>query len=191
MKRIPVKKLSAFPHGVTIYYYGDGKGKTTAGVGVATRAAGYGWRVLFFQFFKSPDWPSGERSALRRLGIEVLTEGKGFVGILGDKKPRSVHRRAAGLALLKAKKKIQSQDFQLVVLDEIVSCVEAGLLSEIQVASFLDQVRKNGKGGSVHLVLTGHKKYRKIEARSDLVTEMKMRKHPYYKGYLAIKGIDF
>lgn len=191
MKRTPVKKFSAFPHGVTIYYYGDGKGKTTAGVGVATRAVGYGWRVLFFQFFKSPDWPSGERSALKKLGIEVLTEGKGFVGILGDTKPRSVHKRAAESALLKAQKKIQSERFELVVLDEIISCVESGLLSETQVASFLDKVRRKGKGESVHLVLTGHVKYRKIEARSDLVTEMKVRKHPYYKGYLAIKGIDF
>jgi len=176
---------------MTLAFIGDGKGKTSAAVGTATRARGYSWPVLFFQFFKSPDWPSGERTALGKLGIDIEIRGKGFVGILGDQKPRSEHKEAALRALAIAEKRITSGKWRLVVLDEIISCVEEKLFSSDIVAAFLRRVRKHPKGRKVHLVLTGHRKYPKIISQCDTVTEMKMVKHVYYKGYIAHKGIDF
>ncbi len=180
------KKLRASSKGLIIYYYGNGKGKTTAAVGVAVRAVGWGWNVLFMQFFKSETWPSGERKSLKKLGIDVKVLGEGFVGILGDKKPRHQHVLAAQRALKVAKQVVSSGKYQLVILDEIISCLEVGLLHEEDVVRLLKQ-----KANETHVVLTGHKKYAKIASLADTVTEMRKVKHPYYKGFLAQKGIDF
>lgn len=185
------KPLRPFPGGITLCYIGDGKGKTSAAIGAATRARGYGWPVLYFQFFKSPDWPSGERGALKKLGIVVEVRGRGFVGILGDKKAHSEHAHAATAALRLAEKAILSGAWRLVVLDEIISCVEEKLFSADAVVAMLKRVRLSTKGKRVHLVLTGHRKYPKILAQCNTVTEMKMVKHLYNKGYIAHKGIDF
>jgi len=185
------KSLRPFPGGMTLCYIGDGKGKTSAAIGTATRARGYGWPVLYFQFFKSLDWPSGERAALTKLGIDVEVRGRGFVDILGDKKALAIHVRAAEAALRLAEKSILSGRWRLVVLDEIISCVEEKLFSADAVVAILKRVRAHARGGRVHLVLTGHRKYPKILAQCNTVTEMKMVKHLYYKGYIAHKGIDF
>jgi cob(I)alamin adenosyltransferase len=176
---------------LTIAYVGDGKGKTTAAVGAAVRAAGYGWKVLFFQFYKSPKWPSGERLALHKLGVEVKVRGEGFVKILGDKKPLAVHKKAAAEALAEVKRLVFSGKYGLVVLDELISCLEQKLLPERTVIGFLDARKRHPRARQVHLILTGHHRYPAILKRCDLVTDMKMVKHPYYKGILATKGIDF
>lgn len=169
-----------------MYYFGNGKGKTTAAVGVSVRAAGWGWKVLFLQFFKSEKWPSGERKALTKLGIEVKVLGEGFVGILGDRKPRAHHVAAAKRALAVARKAFASRRYQLIILDEIVSCLEVGLLAVDDVVGLLRQKPKN-----LHVVLTGHKRYAKLVALADTVTEMRMVKHPYYRGQIAQRGIDY
>jgi cob(I)alamin adenosyltransferase len=187
-KKAP-KKLKAFGRGVTILYRGEGKGKTTAAIGVATRAAGYGWKVLFLQFYKSETWPSGERRAFERLGVDVRVMGLGFVGIIGDKHKLKEHREAAKKALEEAKKLIRSKKYKLVVLDEAISALEQKLLKPSDIVSLLKDRAKRAK--EVHLVMTGHEKFSKIEKLCDLVTEMKMVKHPYYKGFLAVRGIDF
>lgn len=189
-KRVP-KKVRVADHGLTIAYIGNGKGKTTAAVGAAVRAAGYGWKVLFFQFYKSLQWPSGERLALHKLGVDVMVRGEGFVKILGDKKPLSVHKKAAAAALAEAKRLVFSGKYSLVVLDELISCLEQKLLTMKEVAAFLDVRMKDARARKVHLILTGHHRYPAILKRCDLVTDMKMVKHLYYKGILAIKGIDF
>ncbi|PIS40603.1 MAG: cob(I)yrinic acid a,c-diamide adenosyltransferase [Candidatus Kerfeldbacteria bacterium CG08_land_8_20_14_0_20_43_14] len=188
-KKIP--KLKVFPRGLNICYFGKGKGKTTAAVGLAVRAAGYGLKVLFFQFFKSPDWPSGERLALERLGVKVEIHGKGFVGIWGDKKFFAEHKKSALEAFGLVKRLLASGKFQVVILDEIISCLEVGLLSEKSVGDLLKQKTKSPKMKKIHLVMTGHKKYPAIARYCDLITEMKMVKHPFYKGFLAVKGIDY
>lgn len=182
-----VRRISfSSKRGLTLYYFGNGKGKTTAAVGLAVRAAGWGWKVLFLQFFKSYQWPSGERTALERLGIDVKVLGEGFVGIMGDRKPKAVHVRAAKRALDVAREAMRSDNYQLMVLDELVSCLEVGLLSVGEVIDLLKV-----KPLLLHLCLTGHKRYAKIEAVADVVSEMRMVKHPYYQGRLAQKGIDF
>lgn len=171
--------------GLTIVYIGDGKGKTSAAVGLATRALGTGFKVAFYQFVKG-DWPSGERAKLAEMGAEVKLLGRGFVGILGDRKPLDEHRFAAEDALDIAMKALTSKKFQLVILDEVISAVEIGLL---EVKDVLDLIAI--KPHEVHLCMTGHKRYKKIIEVADLVTEMKMIKHPYYEGILAQRGIDY
>ncbi len=188
--KIPTR-LRTLNRGLTIAYIGNGKGKTTAAVGAAVRAAGYGWKALFFQFYKSLKWPSGERLALKKLGVEVMVRGEGFVKILGDRKPLSVHKKAAVRALAEAKRLVFSGKYRLVVLDELISCLEQKLLTERAVTMFLDARMNNARARQVHLILTGHRRYPAILKRCGFVTEMKMVKHPYYKGILATKGIDF
>lgn len=172
--------------GLTIIYIGDGKGKTSAAAGLAIRAAGSGFKILFMQFVKG-DRPSGERKVLEKLSnVEVKLMGLGFVGILDDSHERSEHVAAAQKALIGAREAIKSEKFNLVVLDEAISAAELGLVSQQDLLKLIKQ-----KPDSVHLCLTGHKRFKKLIAAADLVTEMRMIKHPYYKGILAQRGIDY
>jgi cob(I)alamin adenosyltransferase len=171
--------------GLIIVYIGDGKGKTSAAAGLACRAAGTGFRVLYLQFVKG-DWPSGEREALAKLGVEVKLMGRGFVGILGDRKDISEHINAAQNAKAESIKDLQSKKYDLVVLDEALSAVESKLLTEDDILEIMA-----AKPAEVHLCLTGHKRWKKVIEKADLVTEMKMIKHPYYQGITAQRGIDY
>ncbi len=137
------------------------------------------------QFVKG-DWPSGEREALAKLGVEVKLMGRGFVGILGDRKHISEHIKAALNAMEESINALKSKKYDLVVLDEALSAVESKLLTEADILRIM-----KAKPESVHLCLTGHKRFKKIIEAADLVTEMKMIKHPYYKGILAQRGIDY
>ena len=118
--------------------------------------------------------------------MKTAQVGAGFVGILGDKKERAVHVREAERGLAMACKIVASKKYGVVILDELVSAVELGLLGEQEVLNLIAL-----KPPSVHLVYTGHKKFAKIVAASDLVTEMRMVKHPFYGGAIAQRGIDF
>ncbi|OGE81719.1 MAG: hypothetical protein A2720_02275 [Candidatus Doudnabacteria bacterium RIFCSPHIGHO2_01_FULL_46_24] len=172
--------------GLTIIYIGNGKGKTSAAAGLAVRAAGTGMKVLYAQFVKG-DWPSGERKILEKLpNVAVKLLGRGFVGILGDRKPISEHIAAAKAGLKFVKVALKSKKYDLVIADEAISAVESKLLTVEDVYSML-----RSKPESVHLCLTGHKWIKKLIDAADLVTEMKMIKHPYYKGILAQRGIDY
>jgi len=182
-------------NGLIIIYIGAGKGKTSAAVGLAVRAAGAGKKVLFCQFIKaakatmSGEWPlSSEINVLKTIpNITVEVLGRGFVGILGDTKDKAEHKKAAeqGLAWLKAE--IESGKYDVVIADELISAIEAELLTETEVRKFIDFAR----GKLTALALTGHNKYNLLTDSADLVTEMKMIKHPYYRGVLAQRGIDF
>lgn len=171
---------------MTIVYIGDGKGKTSAAAGLAIRAAGTGMKVLYLQFVKG-DWPSGERDILSKLkNVEVKLMGRGFVGILGDRKPIGEHVRAAKSAMAEAIKSLKSKKYDLVILDEALSAVETKLLTQEDILKIMA-----AKPEEIHLCMTGHKRFKKIIEKADLVTEMKMIKHPYYQGILAQRGIDF
>lgn len=172
--------------GLTIIYVGKGKGKTSAAIGLAVRAAGWKKRVLFLQFFKSAQWPSGERAALKKLGVDVRVMGEGFVGILGDKKPRAVHKAAAQKALVTAKRLMRSGRYDICIFDEAISCLESSTLAVRDIASLM-----KAKPSAVTICLTGHNHYPALEKLADTVTEMKMVKHPYYKGILAQRGVDY
>jgi cob(I)alamin adenosyltransferase len=177
--------------GLVIVYTGDGKGKTSAALGTAFRALGHGWKVLVVQFFKG-DWPVtfGElESAKAHARLEVLQLGKGFVGIMGDKKPLEEHRAAAAEAMRLAKERTRSGDYDLVVLDEVNVAVDPGGPRLVDAEELVDLIRSRAPKTS--LVLTGRNADPRVVALADLVTEMKEVKHPFTQGIPARKGIDF
>ena len=168
-------------------YTGDGKGKTSAALGLALRAISYRKRVLMVQFIKGP-WQSGEVDIVRRLKpyLEVKVIGEGFVKIPGDKKPFSVHRRTAKKALLLARKAIISKEYDMVILDEINVAIRERLVTVDQAVRLIEQ-----KPDKVELVLTGRYAPAKIKKLADYVSEIKAVKHPFQKGILARKSIDY
>ena len=183
--------LSPDTKGLVIVYTGDGKGKTSAALGNAFRALGHGMKVLVIQFFKG-DWPVifGElESAKVHPRLEILQLGKGFVKIMGDKKPFLEHQKSAEEAIQFAKEKIFSGEYDLVVLDEVLYAIDyldVRLVELKDVMEIIDQ-----KPGKTHLILTGRNAKPDIIERADLVTEMREVKHPFQKGIPAQKGIDY
>jgi len=177
--------------GLVIVYTGDGKGKTSAALGNVFRALGHGWKVLVIQFFKG-DWPVvfGElESAKRHPDLEILQLGKGFVKIMGDKKPFKDHQIAAAEAIKLAKEKIFSGKYDLVVLDEVNYAIDYLDIRLVELKDLIEIIEK--KPERTHLILTGRAAKKEIIDRADLVTEMKEIKHPYQKGIPAQKGIDY
>ncbi len=140
---------------------------------------------------KEAKWPSGERISLKKLGVEVQVMGEGFYKILNDRKSEEQHKGAALHALDVAREKIFSGGYQLVVLDELGSAVEEKLLERKPVEKFLKDRRQDARAKNVHLIWTGHKKIPWMLKYADLVTEMKMEKHPYYRGIIATRGLDY
>jgi cob(I)alamin adenosyltransferase len=171
--------------GLTIVYTGQGKGKTTASLGLAIRSRARNNKVLFLQFIKGP-WLSSEIKVLKKLGVIVKIFGQGFVGILGDKKPKQGHKKSAQKALDFVRRAFESNKFDLIVLDEILIAQKLGLISE---SDILKLIRTKPK--KLNLVLTGRGATSKIKSAADLVTEMKAIKHPYFKGIKARKGLDY
>ena len=178
--------------GLIIIYTGNGKGKTTAALGAALRALGHGWRVLVIQFFKG-DWPVvfGELEMSRRLApqLEVLQLGKGFVGYMGDKKPREEHLVAAREALRVAKERIASGTYDLIVLDEIIYAIDYAGVQLVSLDGVMDLL--DAKPPSLHLILTGRNAPQALIDRADLVTEMREIKHPWQQKIPAQEGIDY
>lgn len=177
--------------GLVIVYTGDGKGKTSAALGGVLRALGHGWKVLVIQFFKG-DWPVvfGElQSARHHANLEILQLGKGFVGIMGDKKPLEEHRAAAVSALETARQRILSGAYDLVVLDEINCAVDYLGTTLVPLSAVLGLI--DAKPERTHLILTGRNAHPDLIARADLVTEMRQIKHPFEAGIPAQLGIDY
>jgi cob(I)alamin adenosyltransferase len=172
-------------------YIGYGKGKTTASVGVAVRARGYGLRVLFLQFMKSTEWPSGERKPLQRIGVDVRVMGQGFYQIMGDKKSPALHKAAAVRALEVGRRALLSGLYDLVILDELGTAIEEGLLKRSPVEAMLKSRAQSRRAKQAHFIWTGHKRLAWMLKYADLVTEMKKVKHPFDRGMMAVKGIDY
>ena len=173
--------------GLVIVYTGNGKGKTTAALGMALRASGYGHRICMIQFIKGT-WHYGERDSASMLGsnFELIVAGGGFVGIIDDTSPREEHERAAREAVRISMDKISSGRYDLVILDEINYAVDLGLIS---IRDVVELIRT--RPIDLDLVLTGNHAREEIIRMADLVTEMKQIKHPYQRGIKAKKGIDF
>lgn len=173
--------------GLLIVYTGDGKGKTTAALGMTVRAVGYGWKVCIIQFIKG-SWKYGEMDGIKRLAPEVEFNimGEGFVGIIDDDKPLEQHQKAAKAAYDMTLAKMKSKKYQLVILDELNIAIKLGLISDDELFFLLDQ-----KPEQLHLVITGRDATQALINRADLVTEMTEIKHPFQKGIQAQKGVDF
>ena len=163
-------------------YTGQGKGKTTASLGLALRAAGAGLRVLICQFMKKGEY--SELRALRRLGdlVSVRQYGRGrFVG----ETPDQADIAAAERGLAEACGMIRSGSYDVVILDEVNVAVHCGLVSP---EDLLGLIREKPK--AVELVLTGRNAHERVMAEADLVTEMREVKHYFRRGVRARRGIE-
>lgn len=170
---------------MVIVYTGNGKGKTTAALGLILRASGYNKKILLVQFLKNSF--SGELKSLKRIkGVKVSQGGKGFVGILGDKLPLAEHKKVALETLKKLSQEVESKKWDLIIADEILGALAGKLIKLDQVLELLKT-----KPEKLNLVLTGRYAPKKIIDLADLVTEMKEIKHPFKKMILAKKGIDY
>ena len=173
--------------GQVIVFTGNGKGKTSAALGIALRACGHQMRVSIVHFIKTPDI-SGEERAAHHLKpeLEITMMGRGFVSIQGDALPIEQHRAAVEDAFRAAIQRVQSGYWDVVILDEINIVVHMGLLP---VETVLQLIRS--KPSKLHLILTGRDVHPDIVKSADMVTEMKEIKHPYKLGIPAQKGIDY
>ena len=167
--------------GLVHVYTGDGKGKTTAALGLAMRAVGQGMKVAFIQFLKG--LPCGElffAQQYKTFEIVQISVGDSF------KKSKEQLSQEAQQTLAYAEQEIASGKYDLVILDEILIAINQGLITVKQVLDLLD-----AKPGSVELVLTGRKAPPEIVQRADLVTEMLLIKHPFTGGTSARRGIEY
>ena len=167
--------------GLIIVHTGDGKGKTTAAIGLAVRAAGAGLKVLILQFIKGVR-RSGELNSLDALGIEVRQLGLGFI----TQENFAEQKKSARAALDIARQEISSGAWNFGVLDEINYAVKFGLLDAQEILELLKIRPLN-----LHLVFTGRDAPQQLIDAADLVTEMKLVKHPFQQGIAAQSGIEF
>ncbi|SDB07625.1 cob(I)yrinic acid a,c-diamide adenosyltransferase [Desulfonatronum thiosulfatophilum] len=166
-----------------VVYTGDGKGKTSAAMGQIMRAMGHGMRVACAQFLKRGG-VAGEQVVLARmLGEDYHVGGLGF---MRDQRDFQRHRDAARVTLKWAADRLAEQ-VQVLVLDELLYTLGAGLIEQEEVQSLLDAARSR----NVHLVLTGRGLPGWLRDQADLVTELVVQKHPYNQGQAALRGIDF
>ncbi len=172
--------------GLVILYTGEGKGKTTAALGLVLRAVGYKKKCLIIQFGKS--WFTGELVGIKKLSplVKMIQGGKGFLDILGSKVSKEEHKKAAAQAYGILYKEVMSDKWDIVIADEIVGAVFSKVLSLDKALQLIHDKPKR-----LDLVLTGHHALKELIEEADLVTEMLEIKHPFQKGVLAKKGIDF
>ena len=165
-------------------YCGDGKGKTTAAMGLALRMAGAGKNVLIGQFFK--DGSSGEIKALKTIpGVEVLNCGTApgrYVHMTDIQKEQARKDYTAYLLTLLER----GRNADLLVLDEVISALNRGIVPMEPVAAYL-----KAWGGEKEIVLTGRNPAQTLVDLADYVTEMRKEKHPFDQGVRARKGIEY
>lgn len=167
-------------------YFGDGKGKTTAAVGIAVRAAGSGLKVLFVQFLKT-DF-SGERHVLSHTENVTLTfcplELK-FTFEMDDKEKAQAAKVFRGIFESSVSTSL-TQKYDMVVLDEVFEAISANMLSEAEVFEFVANAPS-----SMEIIMTGHNPSKRFIDNADYVTEFKKIKHPYDRGITGRKGVEF
>ncbi len=172
---------------LTMVHTGDGKGKTTAALGMVMRTVGHGWNAAIIQFMKNPDeFKYAEHKLEKKFeNLDVFTMGAGFTWNTQD---RGLDIRTTKNAWEKSKEVILSGKYRLVLLDEIIYVMDYKFLDEELVIDFL----KNEKPTDLHLILTGRNASKKLCEIADLVTEMKNIKHPFEtQGVLAQKGLEW
>ncbi|HOV85608.1 MAG TPA: cob(I)yrinic acid a,c-diamide adenosyltransferase [Syntrophobacteraceae bacterium] len=170
--------------GLLVVFTGNGKGKTTAALGMALRAAGHGMRVLFLQFIKGSR-SYGELHAVQKLDcIEILPLGTGFTW---QKESLEEDRQLARSGWEKAKEAIAGGAYGLIVLDELNYVLSYGLLPWEEVLEVLEH-----RPPGLHVVVTGRNAPKALISLADLATEMVPLKHPYHdRGLKAQRGIEY
>lgn len=170
--------------GLVQVYTGDGKGKTTAALGLALRAAGSGLRTYIGQFLKGSHY--GELDGIAMLAPYVTVEQYGLKSFVRADGVPSNQRAAARDGLIRARDALLSGEYDIVILDEVNMGIFFGVLTEAEIAELVDI-----KPPSVELVLTGRRAPQSIIDRADLVTDMQQVRHPYERGVQARAGIEF
>ncbi len=162
---------------------GDGKGKSTAAFGTALRAIARGWKVAVIQFLKSGEWKVGEEEVGRRLGIDWWALGDGFTW---DSEDMEESEAVARETWASAKEKIASDDYDLLILDEVTYPINWGWIDiEDVLAAIANRPER------LNLILTGRDAPAALVEVADTVTEMKKVKHAFDAGVMARRGIDY
>jgi cob(I)alamin adenosyltransferase len=174
------------PKGLIHLYYGYGKGKTTAALGLAVRASGSGVKVVIVQFLK--DSNTSELVQLKLLPNITVLRGTAAKGFARDMTPEQLNetREIQNCNLKKALELVRSGDCGLLILDEALDAWQLGLLDEAMLLELI-----NHKPEALELVITGHRPDDRVVAAADYVTEMVKIKHPYDTGIKGRRGIEF
>ncbi len=189
------RPVSENPHAPRLHVYtGDGKGKTTACIGLAVRAVGAGRRVWMIQFDKGFDGTNehyAERKVLRTIPLlrldptgceRIRPDGTFRFGVT----PPDLEEASRGLSL--AREAVRSPDYDLVILDEVLSAQQYRLIREEDILELLEDWRREGRA---ELVLSGRTKLQSVLDAADLVTEMRKVKHYFDAGVPAREGIEY
>ncbi len=182
-ERLKIRKTKK---GLLIVFTGNGKGKTTASLGMALRTIGHGYKVAIIQFIKG-SWTTGEEKALKNLSSDISWHSLGE-GFTWETQDRIRDEKLVQEAWQLAKKYIQNESYKLIILDEINIATKLGYLASDEIITFLKSLnnRKN------HVVLTGRGASDSIINYADLVTEMKLIRHPFKEqGIKAQKCVEF
>jgi cob(I)alamin adenosyltransferase len=182
-KRLQIRKTQK---GLLIVFTGNGKGKTTAALGMALRTIGHGYKVAIIQFIKG-GWNTGEEKALKNLSSNISWHSLGE-GFTWETQDRIRDEKLVQEAWELAKEYIKNESYKLIILDEINIATKLGYLASEEIIAFLKSLnnRKN------HIVLTGRGASDSIINYADLVTEMKIIRHPFKEqGIKAQKCIEF
>lgn len=178
-------------------FTGEGKGKTSAALGMTLRARAAGLKVAWIAWYKDPSWNVSEYKMNELLGVDLFIGGKGFyfkdkskikatkVGAVVDKAEALEHESAAQISLNKLEALIDAGEHDLIVCDELCQAVGEGLVEKTQVEKLV------AGRGKIHLVLTGRNCPDWLSEAADTVTNMTNIKHAYDRGIAAVKGLDF
>jgi cob(I)alamin adenosyltransferase len=170
--------------GLVQVYTGDGKGKTTAAIGLAVRALGHGRRVLLVRLLKAAEAECGEVALLQgQPGLRILTAGQGIIG--RSYRAEDVAENV-GKTFDQASALLAEYPFDLVIFDEINNALHKGFLDLARLLAFLER-----RPAGLEVVLTGRHAPAELLARADLVTRMEKVRHPYDAGVPARRGIEF
>jgi cob(I)alamin adenosyltransferase len=182
-------KTTKFSQGMLQVYTGDGKGKTTAALGLAFRAVGHGLRVCVIQFLKNPDMmgtPYGELTAAKKLAPNLTIHSFGLPKWISKNGFTDEDKAEVVKAVAFAKKQMAAPDVNVVILDEGFLPLHFGIISLKELTDLIDARPKDKE-----LILTGRKAPPEIIALADLVTEARQIKHYFEKGVNARSGIEY
>ncbi len=183
-KSLAVPETAPKNTGLVYIFIGDGKGKTSAAMWTAMRAALAGKEVAIVHWYKESRWPTNDQKVRNLLpNLQDFLMGRGFYKLPSDHASVDEHSLAATAALAKAAQLLARVD--VLVLDEVINAITDGLLEESEILSLI------GKRGATHLILSGRGGSDALIDQADLVTEMKNIKHPFDRGRKAVNGLDF
>ena len=182
-QRIKIRKEKK---GLLIVFTGNGKGKTTASLGMALRTVGHGHKVAIIQFIKG-GWKTGEEKALKNFSSNISWHSLGE-GFTWETQNRIRDEKLVQEAWQLAKDYIKDESYKLIILDEINIATKLGYLTSEEIITFIKSLNKRKN----HIVLTGRGASESIINYADLVTEMKLIKHPFKEqGIKAQKCVEF